>query len=148
MTIFVAADHGGYKLKERLKPFLVRLGHTVRDVTSKRPKPNDDYPSIALKAARAVARMPRSRGILLCRSGVGMEIVANRLRGIRAVNAWSPKLARRARQDEDTNVLSLAADLLSPKQAEAIVRAWLQTPFRAIPRYRRRLRMISRIGIR
>lgn len=143
MTIFLGADHAGFRLKEQLKPFLKGLGHDVRDLGSKRLIAGDDYPAFAFAVSRAVARQPKSRGILVCGTGVGMAIVANKVRGIRGVNAWSPTVARRSRQDEDTNVLCLAGWLLAPNAARGIARAWLGTPF---SRARRQLRRVAAIG--
>lgn len=143
--IYVTADHGGWAAKRRLLAWLAQAGYPVIDIGPTIRSPSDDYPVWTARAARLVQRNPSSRAIVICRSGVGMAIVANKFSGIRAVQGWSVAVAKRSRQDEDTNVLSLAADYQTWKELTAITRAWLTTPFRPIPRYRRRLKEIGRI---
>lgn len=143
--ILVGADHGGYRLKSALLSNLRKHGFAVRDIGAKEFRPTDDYPGIARQVARQVARQPGARGILVCRSGVGMAIAANKIRGIRAVQGGTLAVARRSRREEDTNILTLAADFLTGRQATAIVLAWLREPFRPISRYRRRLQQLARL---
>lgn len=143
--IYLASDHGGYAVKQRLARWLPTLGVEVHDIGPRTRRPQDDYPLWAVKVARLVRRSPESRGILVCRSGVGMAIVANKVPGIRASQASNPTMARRARQDEDTNVLSIAADYQSWPEIQRIVRTWLKTPFRPLVRYRRRLKQITSV---
>lgn len=143
--LVLGADHGGFALKEYLKRVLLKSGHAVHDVGSVTLQRADDYPVIAAELAKRVRRTTGARGILLCGSGVGMSIVANKFAGIRAVNAWDVKVAARARKEEDANVLVLPAHFISRATAQKIVRAWLETPFQRIPRYRRRLGEIARI---
>lgn len=143
--LVLGADHGGYALKEYLKRVLLKSGHVVDDVGSAKFQPTDDYPLLASEVAKRVRRTTGGRGILLCGSGVGMSVVANKFAGIRAVNAWHEKVAIRSRKEEDANILVLPAHFVSRATAEKIVRAWLKTPFQRIPRYRRRLGEIARI---
>lgn len=143
--LYLDADHGGFKLKEGLRLRLSRAGIAYRDLGPTRPSRTDDYPIPAQRVARSVSRGPRHRGLLICRSGVGMAIVANKVRGVRAVLAADAWTARRARRDEDANVLALGADRLTAAAAWRIVRAWLTAPFRNAARDRRRLREIQRI---
>lgn len=142
MTVIVGADHGGFDLKERLKEAISRAGHTVRDVSPRRIA-GDDYPAVAVTASRALRRRRGSRAILVCRTGVGMAMVANRQRGIRAVQGLSLEVARRSRREEDANVLALAADYQPVPAAVRIARAWLLEPFRPRIRYRRRIRQFD-----
>ncbi len=132
-------------MKEYLKRVLRKSGHVVLDVGPERVRAADDYPLIAAEVARRVRRTTGGRGILLCGSGVGMSVVANKFAGIRAVNAWDVKVALRARKEEDANVLVLPAHFLTQAKAADIVRTWLVTPFQRIARYRRRLGEIARI---
>jgi ribose 5-phosphate isomerase B len=143
--LVLGADHGGYALKEYLKRVLLKNGHEVLDVGPERLHRDDDYPLIAAEVAKRVRRTTGGRGMLLCGSGVGMSVVANKFAGIRAVNAWDVKVVTRARREEDANVLVLPAHFVTRGNAEKIVHAWLATPFQRIARYRRRLGEIARI---
>lgn len=143
--LVLGADHGGFALKEFLKRVLLKSGHVVHDVGPAKLQRADDYPIIAAEVAKRVRRTTGGRGILLCGSGVGMSVVANKFAGIRAVNAWDPKVASRARREEDANVLVLPAHFVTRANAQKILHAWLETSFQRIPRYRRRLGEIARI---
>lgn len=141
--IYLGADHGGVRFLRRLRRAMPDL--TVRDLGPQRIVPTDDYPLIAGRVARRVARAKGHRGILVCRTGVGMAVAANKVAGIRAVQGTSVPLAVRSRQEEDSNILALAAEFLTVRAAVKIVRAWLRQPFRPQPRYRRRLRQLTRL---
>lgn len=143
--LVIGADHAGFTLKEFLKRKLIRAGEDVVDIGSHLLKKTDDYPLIALELAKRVRRTSGGRGILVCGSGIGMSMVANKVAGIRAANAWESKIALRSRQEEDTNVLVLPADFVSRVQAAHILEVWLATPFKRIPRYRRRLGEVQHI---
>lgn len=143
--LVIGADHAGFALKEYLKKKLARTHAGVVDVGAHQRTTGDDYPIFAFELAKRVRRTTGGRGILICGSGVGMAMVANKVAGIRAATAWHPKLAKRARQEEDCNVLVLPADFVTRAQAEAIVEMWLRTPFKRINRYRRRLGEVQRI---
>lgn len=143
--IFLGADHGGFPLKERVKVWLRGQGWSVVDLGARRLRPTDDYPLIARRVALAVRRRTGGRGILLCRSGIGMAMVANKVRGVRAVQALSPAVVVRSRREEATNVLALAADWTSLTAAKRLIARWLATPFRPLARYRRRLRQVDRL---
>ena len=143
MRIAVGADHGGYELKERLLARLRSGGHRAADVGAFSPDPCD-YPAIGARVARAVSRGRAERGLLLCKSGGGMAIVANKFPGVRAVVAQTPMLARHAREHNDANILVLGAEGLTPRKAEQILSAWLSAPF-AGGRHARRVSQIARI---
>jgi len=141
--LYLGADHGGFQLKERLKRRLVRRRLPFIDVGANRYDRDDDYPDIARSVAALVARNPRHRGLLLCRSGVGVCIVANKQPGIRAVSSEGTWTAARSRRDDDTNILCLGADHLTEARALAILSTWLRGKFRNSPRDRRRLKKIA-----
>ncbi len=142
MRIVIASDHAGYEYKERLKLFLIELGHIVEDFGTDSTGPID-YPLVIRPAAEAVAVGDFDRGIVLGGSGNGEAIVANRVPGIRCTLCWNEDAARYARQHNDANVLSLGQRLLSYEEALAIVECWLETPFEG-GRHKRRIRLIDR----
>lgn len=127
-TVALGADHGGYQLKEALKPLLVGLGFEVRDVGVHEEKPAD-YPDMALAVAELVASGAAGRGILIDGAGIGSSIAANKVPGIRAALCYDKPSARNSREHNNANVLTLGARLLTPTQAEDVVRTWLSTPF-------------------
>lgn len=143
--VYVTADHGGWLAKQTLVKFLRGRGLPVTDLGPSKRLHNDDYPPLAARLGRVVRKTPGSFGIGICRSGVGMAMVANKIPGIRASQALTVSLARRARREENTNVLSLAADLQTLAEMKKIVMAWLQTSYRPIDRYRRRLHQVDRL---
>lgn len=143
--IYLGADHGGYKYKELLKKHLHVQGYQVTDVGAHFEEPVDDYPPIAEKTAKFVTEDPNNRGILLCRSGVGMCIAANKIKGIRAATVWSEKIASAARGDDNVNVLCLAADYHDFEEVKKMVKAFLDTSFRSEDRFKRRLKQIEEL---
>jgi len=147
MRIYIAADHAGFLLKEQIKQSLREKGHQVEDVGNSKLDTADDYPDFAALVARKVSLDPEnSRGILICGSGVGMDIVANRFANVRSVLASNPEQAEDSRIDDNTNILSLAADFLTENEAKKILTIWLQTDFSEEERFRRRLEKIDKIG--
>jgi len=144
MTVALGADHRGFKLKEELKRWLAAQGHEVIDFG---PASADrvDYPDYAFKVAGAVARRRADRGILICSTGIGMSIAANKVQGVRAALADSVRLARLSREHNDSNVLCLGADVVTAAQARRIVSVWLRTGF-AGGRHARRVRELERMG--
>jgi len=147
MVIYLGADHRGFNLKEGLEQFLKESGYTVVDLGNTRYEEGDDYTDFVKSVAGKVSADPLSgRGIVACGSGVGADIVANRFKFVRSVLGFSPDQAADSRHDDDTNVLSLAADYLDLDQAKKIVSAWLQTPFSGEERYKRRIQEIDELG--
>jgi len=142
--IAVGADHGGFALKAKLIPFLQAKGLEVADLGTHSPAPCD-YPAIALKVAQAVAGGRFDRGVLLCKSGIGIAIVANKVPGIRAGVCQSVFDAERSRSHNDANVLVLGAEQLSAKRAKRILTTWFRTPFEAGGRHERRVKQIAAI---
>lgn len=142
MKIYIGCDHAGFELKEYLKDFLESEGFYFEDLGNNIYDPEDDYPDFAKKVAEAVSENPGTRGMLVCGSGVGMCIVANKKEGIRAVNAQSVDIAQKSREHNDTNILCLGQNYIERKFAEEIVRAWLNTDFSGEERHARRVRKI------
>jgi ribose 5-phosphate isomerase B len=142
-TLALGADHGGYQLKDALKPVLEGLGLTIRDVGVHTETPVD-YPDVALEVAELVASGAASRGILIDAAGIGSSIAANKVPGIRAALCYDKPSARNSREHNDSNVLTLGARLLTASQAEDVVRTWLATPF-AGGRHQARVQKIGEI---
>ena len=128
MKIALASDHAGYAEKERLKPLLQDLGLEVDDLGTV-SEDSVDYPDYARKVANEVAQGRADQGLLLCGSGTGMAISANKVPGVRAAVAWSEETARLARQHNDANVLAIGARTTPPGKIPAIVRAWFSSDF-------------------
>ena len=128
MKIALASDHAGYAQKERLKPLLRELGVEVQDLGTD-SESSVDYPDYAAKVGEAVAQGQVDQGVLVCGSGIGMEIAANKVPGIRAALVWSEETARLARQHNDANVLAIGARTTPPDEIPKIVRAWFKTDF-------------------
>lgn len=141
--LYIGADHAGFYLKEYLKRFLKKHSIAVEDCGAHEYDKADDFPRYAFSLAKKVARDPSHRGILLCGSGQGMCIAANKVKGIRAASAWSKKSAIASRRDDDTNILCLTGRMLARKEAEKILLSWLFTGFSGLTRYKRRLDQIT-----
>jgi ribose 5-phosphate isomerase B len=138
-TVAVGADHGGFALKETLKPVIAEQGFAIRDLGVLEEKPAD-YPDIALKVAEFVAEGSATRGILIDGAGIGSCIAANKVPGVRAALCYDKASARNSREHNDSNVLTLGGRLLTATQAEEVLRVWLATPFgggRHAPRVRK-----------
>ena len=144
--IYIGADHRGYKLKEALKDYLKELNLEYEDLGALQIIFDDDYPDYAILVAKKVSENPReNRGILICGRGVGVDIVANKFKGVRSALIFNPEQARMSRNDDNTNVLSLSADFIEEDLAKEIVKVWLETPFSRLERYARRLEKIKEI---
>lgn len=149
--IYIGADHGGYKLKEHLKKFLLNKKHwqasgqqlELKDLGATKFKDGDDYPDYAARVAKQVSINPMvNLGILICRSGQGVCIVANKFKGVRAALVWNELEAKMSKNDDMSNVLCLPSDYIDTKMAEKIVKAWLETPFSTEQRHMRRVKKI------
>ena len=141
-VIPIGADHAGYALKERLVSELRRLGYEPLDLGTHSTE-STDYPDYAHEVAARVEHHDAERGVLLCGTGLGMSYAANRHPGVRAAVAWTPEVARLAREHNDANVLILPARFVSPEDAVEILRTWLATDF-AGGRHARRVAKIDR----
>lgn len=145
MTIYIGADHRGFALKEKLKAVLSNEAYTVVDLGAAAYDQNDDYPDFARAVVEAVGKNPgEDRGILICGSGFGVDIAANKFPGIRSVLPSSPDHAYIARHDDDANVLAIAADFTDESVAQKIAKTFLVTPFAKEERYKRRLEKIAK----
>ena len=144
MLIYIGADHRGFKLKESLKNYLKENGYEVVDSGNDHYNQADDYPDFGKAVAKEISLDPEnSRGVLICGSGVGMDIAANRFENVRSVLVSAPDQAVASRNDDNTNILSLAADFLTEDQAKKILTVWLQTDFSEEERHRRRIAKID-----
>lgn len=144
MKIAIGADHAGYLLKEDIKRILLQSNITVEDYGT-HSEVSVDYPDIALRVAEAVSEGREDRGILICGSGIGMSIVANKVKGVRAALCTSAKMAEMARKHNDANLLSLGARLIEKKTAETIVGVFLNTESDPAERHRRRVAQIHEL---
>ena len=140
MYIFIAADHRGYAVKQAIVAYLHRRNISCEDLGGDTYDANDDFPVFTAKAAHAVLGRKDSFAILVCGSGQGMVMAANRIRGIRAGLGWSIAAARSVRNDEDSNVLAIPAELFEQNEQHvyAIIDTFLDTPFAQAARYKRR----------
>ena len=141
--IAIGSDHGGYKLKEEIKKYFDEKGIEYRDFGTDSEE-RTDYPIYAKKVAQAVQSKECEGGILLCRSGYGMTVVANKFKGIRAASISNEEAAKFAKADDDINVITLGRDYLTINEAICIIRNWLATEFKG-GRYAERLEMINDI---
>lgn len=141
--LYIASDHGGFKLKDYLKKvFAEKIRFT--DLGPTKFVKDDDYPDYAKKVAAKVSAYPDiGVGILLCRSGQGMCIAANKFKHVRAGLVWNVKQAKASRNDDMTNVLCLPSDYISKKAAERIVKVWLTTPYSKEKRHMRRMKKLA-----
>jgi ribose 5-phosphate isomerase B len=146
MRIAVGADHAGYALKEEIKRALAASGVEVEDVGTHSPE-STDYPAFAERVARGVAAGRFDRGILVCGTGIGMAIAANKIPGVRAATVTDVEMARLSRAHNDANVLALGGRLLDRQRALEIVRTFLETPFDG-NRHQRRLDQIRELETR
>ncbi len=124
----IASDHAGFEMKQRIEAELARLGYAADDLGT-HSTDSTDYPDYAHKVAHLVETGEAKRGILLCGTGLGMSYAANRHHGVRAAVAWSPEVAKLSRAHNDANILVLPARCIDEGTAEAILHAWLDTPF-------------------
>ncbi len=144
--IYIGADHRGFELKEELRQYLTKQGHGVEDVGAFELNEGDDYVDFAKGVAEKVSENPsENRGILLCGSGHGVDIVANKHKGIRAVLCWNKQVAKQSREHEDANVLVLPSDWISEHHAQEVIGAWLKTEFSGEERHVRRLEKIKEL---
>jgi ribose 5-phosphate isomerase B len=142
MKIALASDHAGLKLKKFIAEFLEKEGYELKDFGTYSEE-SCDYPDFAYPAARAVAAGEFDRGIFICGSGVGVTIVANKVNGIRAVNAYDESIARQSREHGDCNVLCLGQNKVTEENAKKIIEIWLYTPFSGDIRHLRRVKKID-----
>lgn len=141
-TVILGSDHAGFATKERLKKEFDKKKIEYEDLGAFELNPKDDYPDIAFKVAEKVAKT-KGRGILLCGTGAGMTIAANKVKGIRAVEAYDTFTAKLSREHNNTNILSLSGWHIPFDKIKKIVNVWLNTDFSRDERHKRRLKKIS-----
>lgn len=147
MTIFIGADHRGFVLKNELIEYLQEKNIRVEDLGALQVDPLDDNPDYAKKVAQAVLQNPQEfLGILICGSGAGVTITANRYKGIRASLALSSTQAKFNKEHDDINILSLASDFTDIEEAKRIVDAFLETKPLPDPKYKRRIAKMDEVG--
>jgi ribose 5-phosphate isomerase B len=144
MKIAIGSDHAGYKLKESLKNYLQELNIEYKDFGCESEK-SVDYPDIGIKVSNEVRDGNYERGILICGTGIGMSIVANKIKGIRASLCHDAFSARKAREHTDANILALGESVIGIGLAQEIVKIWLKSDYSQKERYVRRLNKIKKI---
>lgn len=146
MIIYLGADHQGFEFKEKVKEFLTVKGYKVVDLGNDKYEEGDDYPDFAELVAEKVSEdSENNRGILFCRSGAGMNIVANKFKNIRSVLGFDKEQARLSKNDDDTNILVIPTGFIPPDDAKEIIKVWLITNFSGEERHKRRLEKIKEI---
>jgi ribose 5-phosphate isomerase B len=145
MKIGIAADHGGYKLKEIIHPFLVKLGHEVIDFGAYKLDNADDYPDFVIPLAEAVTEGEVERGIAVCGSGVGAAVAANKVRGVRAALINDHFSAHQGVEDDNLNIICLGGRVTGNMAAEEYITAFLDAQFTGAERHLRRLRKVAEL---
>jgi len=129
MKIAIAGDHGGFELKGLLKNYLIENGYVVEDFGACEFNGEDGFPDFAIPTAKAVAKGEFDRGVLVCGSGVGVSIAANKVKGIRAVNCNTKEIAELSRLHNNTNIICFGGRLMTPEEAKKYLQIWLNTEF-------------------
>jgi ribose 5-phosphate isomerase B len=143
MRLGLAADHGGFELKEQLKEELKTLGHEVVDYGAHEYDPQDDYPDLVVPLARAVAQGQVERGVAICGSGVGACVAANKVPGVRGALIIDPYSARQGVEDDDMNIMCLGGRVTCFALAWELIQAFLKANFKGAERFHRRLDKIK-----
>lgn len=143
MKVALGADHAGFEEKEKIKKMLDELGIEYEDLGTNSLE-SVDYPEFGAKVGRAVASGEADEGIVVCGSGIGIAIAANKIKGVRAAQAWNEETARLARQHNNANVLSIGSRVTPPEEIPKIVKAWLDAKFEG-GRHERRVEEITEL---
>lgn len=143
MEIGIAADHGGYELKNVLRDFLIAQGHHIHDFGAYELNSSDDYPDFVIPLARAVAKGSVERGIAVCGSGVGASVAANKVKGVRAALINDHFSAHQGVEDDDLNILCLGGRVTGTNAAQELVKAFITARFTDEERHRRRLKKVK-----
>ncbi len=144
MKIALASDHRGFDFKKRVADMLIQMGHTVKDFGTTTSTESVDYPDYGLKAARAVGSGECERGILVCGTGIGMSLVANKVKGVRAAVCYNLYTVEMSRRHNDSNILCIGADIVDEELLEQKLKLWLETPFEG-GRHARRIEKVMDI---
>lgn len=145
MKIFIGADHRGFALKEEVKKWLAETGVETEDVGALTLDPTDDYPVFAAKVGKAVVASQNSLGIVFCGGGVGVDIVANKIDGVRSGFALNSDQVKAARRDDDINILAIPSDYTDLDKAKEFINAFINTSFATEEKYKRRIEEIKKI---
>ena len=145
--IYIGSDHAGFKLKNIIKKFLSDNGYNVEDIGPYKYNADDDYPDYATRVCTKVLQT-NGRGILICGSGHGMAITANKFPGIRATVCWNKKSAEYAKEHTAVNVLCLGARLITEREAKVTIKTWLKSNISKAARHKRRINKIKIIEMR
>lgn len=145
LAIGIAADHGGFELKEHILGRLLGAGYAITDFGDREHQPDDDYPDFVIPMARAVAAGKVDRGIAICGSGVGASIAANKVRGVRACLIHESFSAHQGVEDDDVNVICLGGLVVGQALAWELVQRFLAARFSGLPRHRRRLDKVQKL---
>ena len=143
--IYLGADHRGFKLKEKVAKWLFEWGYKFTDVGALFLDPADDYTKYAQEVGSLVGKDDRAQGVLICGSGVGVDVVANKFDGVRSSIGKNEKQIRAGRNDDDMNILVLAADYTTDDEAKEMVKMFLETKFSGVARFEKRLEEIEKI---
>lgn len=148
MKVYIGADHNGFRLRNSMVEYLKRAGYDVSDEGDLKLDPDDDFPVFAHRVVKDVLASDdaEARGILICGSGQGMCMAANRFKGIRALLGYDRESVRSARNDDDANILCLPANILEKDNANMLVETFLNTPFAAAPRFVRRIKELDDVA--
>jgi len=145
MKVAIGSDHAGFEVKEQIKGILSELGIEALDFGTNSTD-SVDYPEFGARVGKAVASGEAEQGIVICGSGTGIAIAANKVKGVRAVQAWSEEVARLAREHNDANVIAIGARVLNSEQIEKIIRAWFAASYEG-ERHQRRVDKLAEIEI-
>jgi ribose 5-phosphate isomerase B len=145
MKVFIGADHRGFELKEKIKSWFEKWDYAHEDMGAYAFDEADDYTLYAEKVATIVSHTKGSKGVLVCGSGVGVDVVANKFDGVRASIGKEPDQVKAGRNDDDMNILVIAGDYTSEEMAKEMVKVFLETEFDGKERHERRLEEIKRI---
>jgi ribose 5-phosphate isomerase B len=145
MKIGIAADHGGFQLKQFLSPIIAKLGYEVVDFGATGQNDQDDYPDFVVPLARAVAQKEVDRGIAVCGSGVGASIAANKVNGVRAALVHDHFSAHQGVEDDDMNLLCLGGRIVGNNVAQEIIQTFLEASFSGAERHVRRLQKVKQL---
>ena len=142
MEIGLAADHGGYELKNVIRDFLISEGHHISDFGAYEPNNQDDYPDFVIPLAKSLANKEIDRGIAICGSGVGASVAANKVKGVRAALINDHFSAHQGVEDDDLNMLCLGGRVIGQEAAKELITAFLRAEFTGAERHLRRLKKV------
>ena len=143
--IYIGSDHGGYNLKETIKKYLEENNIEHKDLGANTLNNTDDYPDFALKVAKKVAKNKENKGILICGTGIGMCMTANKVKGVRAALCYDERTAKLSREHNDSNILCLGGRTTHEDTAIEIVNTWLNTKFNDVERHKRRVEKMNKL---